>query len=143
MLLCFSSQSWGPLSTGTCINESISFLHLHTTAVAPLHGISLLALKLFIQYQLGNLKQLLRVLKLETAKFSRLGLKFLHWNMKGFTITLLVVATFSLSTCLPARNPADKLLKRGKKPFLIYSVFLSFVRHIFFFKFNWAERQEQ
>ena len=52
--------------------------------------------------------------------------------MKGFTITLLVVATFSLSACLPARNPADKLMKRGKKPFLIYSVFLSFVSHIFF-----------
>lgn len=47
--------------------------------------------------------------------------------MKGFTITLLVVATFSFSVGLPARNPAAKMLTRGKKPFLIYSAFLSFV----------------
>ncbi|XP_020630155.1 uncharacterized protein LOC110067193 [Orbicella faveolata] len=35
--------------------------------------------------------------------------------MKGFTITLLIVATFSLSACLPARNPAEKLLTRVKR----------------------------
>ena len=93
-------------------------------------------------YQLRNLKPLFRVLKLKTAKFPHLGLEFLRRNMKGLTITLLVVATFSLSACLPVRNPAEKLLTRGEKLILMYSAFLSFV-HYMYFKFNLCESREQ
>ena len=58
--------------------------------------------------------------------------------MKGFITTLLVVASLSLSACLPAKIPAEKLLTRGKKLVLIYSAFFSFVPYIYLFEIQFG-----